>query len=446
MDNFVLYIIKANITLTVLFMVYWFLLRQETYFNFNRLFLILIPSFALILPLIEFKLPEFLSNGSFHYLNLEQFRTDTPLIINTPTTSQISLSGEQAEVPDPFIVIRIIYLTGILITSGLFVHRLIQVGKMIYKNGSEKLGNLMIISPDREISPFSFFRYVIINKRNYTIEDYRQIVMHENIHYKQRHTVDLLLFEFMRIIFWYNPLIYIIAYSLRNTHEYLADRGVLLHGFDKKIYQMLILRQSVALPHFSMANTFAFSQTKRRIIMLNRNLSSYFSKIKMLVIIPTLFILFGLFNIPTGAIDVPLITDTTLQFELPVREGRVTQKFEMGINPFTKKEVFHKGMDIAAPRGTNIYASEDGIVIMADSLKGHGNKIVLQHANGFTTHYSHLFKIIISNDNKHVKGTIIGLVGSTGLSTAPHLHFEIRKDGEAVDPTEYLDFSNYGQK
>jgi len=180
--------------------------------------------------------------------------------------------------------------------------------------------------------------------------------------------------------------------------------------------------------------------------MLNSKKSSQLSKIKTIIILPALIILFTLFNAPTGAIEVPLLVDSKIQFELPVREGNVTQKFAISINPFTKKEVFHKGMDIAAPRGTNICASEDGIVILADSLEGHGNKIVIQHTNGFTTHYSHLFKILISEEERVEKGAIIGLVGSTGLSTSPHLHFEIRQDGEAVDPAEYLDFSKYGKK
>jgi beta-lactamase regulating signal transducer with metallopeptidase domain len=427
-------------------MVYWFLLRQETYLNFNRLFLIFIPLFALILPFIEFNLPGFLSYDSFQHLALEQFRTDSPLNIITSATSQTSFAGEQAQLSNPHTIIKIIYLTGIIIASALFIHRLIQIGKMINKNGSEKLGKLMIISPYREISPFSFFRYVLINKEDYSIEDYRQILMHEKIHYKQGHTVDLLFFEFMRIIFWYNPIIYIMAYSLRNTHEFLADRGVLLHGFDKKTYQMLILKQSVALPLFSMANTFVFSQTKRRIIMLNRNISSYFSKLKIFTIFPVIFILFGFLNLPSKAIEVTLPSESELNFELPIRQGKITQKFAMGINPFKKIAVFHKGMDIAVPQGTNIYASEDGIVILSDSLKGHGNKIIIQHANGFTTHYSHLFRLLVKEDNEVKTGTIVGLAGSTGLSTGPHLHFEIRKNGEAVDPTEYLDFSTFGQK
>jgi hypothetical protein len=277
----------------------------------------------------------------------------------------------------------------------------------------------------------------------YKESDFHQIISHERIHYEQGHSWDLLFFELMRILFWVNPAIYLMTRSIRTTHEYLADRSIIKKGFNEQNYQLLILNHIRSIPCPAVTNTFNYSQAKRRILMLNSEKSSVSSRMKTIIIVPILLALIILINVPSEAIDVPVLMETEPMFELPLQAGKITQKFEMAVNPYTKKEVFHKGIDIAAKQGSEIYASEDGMVILADSLKGHGNKIILQHHNGYTTHYSHLFKILVSNQEKVKTGSIIGLVGSTGLSTAPHLHFEIRKDNKAINPADFLDLSTF---
>lgn len=120
--------------------------------------------------------------------------------------------------------------------------------------------------------------------------------------------------------------------------------------------------------------------------------------------------------------------------------GRLSSKFGNRIDPVTKRRnSFHKGIDISAPEGTPVYAAEKGTVIDAGYKKsGYGNLIVLKHGNDLATYYGHLSKILISNGDKVKKGELIGKVGSTGKSTGPHLHFEIRKGNQALNPEDFV--------
>jgi murein DD-endopeptidase MepM/ murein hydrolase activator NlpD len=98
----------------------------------------------------------------------------------------------------------------------------------------------------------------------------------------------------------------------------------------------------------------------------------------------------------------------------------------------------HKGMDIRAPKGTPIYAAADGTVIKSGSFDGWGNLVVLQHGDLYTTYYAHMNEIKIEAGKQVKKGAVIGTVGTTGRSTGDHLHYEVRKDGENVDPKDYF--------
>jgi len=116
----------------------------------------------------------------------------------------------------------------------------------------------------------------------------------------------------------------------------------------------------------------------------------------------------------------------------------VTSGFGWRTHPIYKTQEFHPGMDFAAEQGTPIYATGDGIVNQADNLaQGYGNHVVINHGFGYMTLYGHMSKIATKAGQKVVRGQLIGYVGSTGLSTAPHIHYEVIKNGEKVNPINY---------
>ncbi len=118
--------------------------------------------------------------------------------------------------------------------------------------------------------------------------------------------------------------------------------------------------------------------------------------------------------------------------------GTITSPFGYRRNPFGGGLEFHQGLDIAAPTGTTVTAASSGTVISAGWYGGYGNYILIDHGGGMATGYGHLSQIFVSAGQQVQKGQAIGAVGSTGMSTGPHLHFEVRLNGKPTDPAAYL--------
>ena len=117
---------------------------------------------------------------------------------------------------------------------------------------------------------------------------------------------------------------------------------------------------------------------------------------------------------------------------------RMASGFGTRIDPFTKVRKMHFGMDFTAPRGTPVYATGDGIVKRADaSSSGFGKHIRIDHGYGYVSLYAHLYKYNVRKNQKVKRGDLIGFVGSTGRSEAPHLHYEVHKDGERINPINF---------
>jgi murein DD-endopeptidase MepM/ murein hydrolase activator NlpD len=116
----------------------------------------------------------------------------------------------------------------------------------------------------------------------------------------------------------------------------------------------------------------------------------------------------------------------------------VTSGFGWRTHPIYKTQEFHPGMDFSAEQGTPIYASGDGVIERADNLaQGYGNHVVINHGYGYQTLYGHMSKIACVAGKKVARGQLIGYVGSTGLSTAPHLHYEVIKNNEKINPINF---------
>lgn len=107
-------------------------------------------------------------------------------------------------------------------------------------------------------------------------------------------------------------------------------------------------------------------------------------------------------------------------------------------HPIYKSPEFHPGMDFACPQGTEIYATGDGVVLSADDKShGYGLRVCIKHEYGYETWYAHMSKFAVKEGQKVKRGQLIGFVGSTGLSTAPHVHYEVHKNGERMNPLNY---------
>lgn len=122
-------------------------------------------------------------------------------------------------------------------------------------------------------------------------------------------------------------------------------------------------------------------------------------------------------------------------------QGRITGSFGERIDPFSGEGAFHRGVDISAEIGTRVVAPADGVVQYADLMNGYGRTITLDHGNGITTLYGHLSGFAVSPGEQIHRGDTLGYVGSSGRSTGPHLHYEVRIFNTPVNPHKYLLFS-----
>jgi murein DD-endopeptidase MepM/ murein hydrolase activator NlpD len=127
----------------------------------------------------------------------------------------------------------------------------------------------------------------------------------------------------------------------------------------------------------------------------------------------------------------------------PVQSLTFTSNFGVRTDPFRGGAAMHSGVDIPGPYATPIYATADGIVGRTGWVGGYGNLVEIEHGRGIETRYGHLSSIIVSPGKKVKRGDLIALMGSTGRSTGNHLHYEVRIDGRAVNPTPFLQSSDY---
>ncbi|MDH7971360.1 M23 family metallopeptidase [Sphingomonas sp. AR_OL41] len=140
-------------------------------------------------------------------------------------------------------------------------------------------------------------------------------------------------------------------------------------------------------------------------------------------------------NLEQGTIAIPSVQ--------PVERLAFTSNFGIRSDPFRGTAAFHAGVDIPGPLGTPVYATADGIVDRAERAGGYGNMVEINHGKGIQTRYGHLSKILVAPFTRVHRGQLIALMGSTGRSTGPHLHYEVRIDGAAVNPAPFLQNADY---
>lgn len=135
---------------------------------------------------------------------------------------------------------------------------------------------------------------------------------------------------------------------------------------------------------------------------------------------------------------VPVAPAVSVPSRMPLQDAALTSNFGMRTHPVLGGRRSHNGVDLAAPTGTPVYATADGYVSKAEWFSSYGNYIAIEHGADMQTRFAHLSRIAVNEGERVQKGDLIGYVGSTGRSTGPHLHYEVRVAGAAVDPTPYM--------
>jgi murein DD-endopeptidase MepM/ murein hydrolase activator NlpD len=122
----------------------------------------------------------------------------------------------------------------------------------------------------------------------------------------------------------------------------------------------------------------------------------------------------------------------------PVKKGWISSFYGKRTDPFSGKKSYHRGMDFAGKKGAEVYAVAAGVVERSKKVAGFGNVVEIRHPDGYTTLYGHNDENLVKEGDVVSKGQLIALLGNTGRSSGPHVHFEVHKDGKIVDPRRYI--------
>ncbi|MFC2132726.1 M56 family metallopeptidase, partial [Bacteroidota bacterium] len=209
-----------------------------------------------------------------------------------------------------------------------FMIQLFQLASLIRKYGITREEGLKIVFTDRSFTSFSFFNIIFINKERIDNAQIDKVLAHEIIHVKQKHSVDLIILEILTIVQWFNPLIWLYRSSLKGVHEYLADEGVVLQGYNRSNYQDLLLSQAMGIRVNEFTHSFNQSLIKKRIIMMTKLRSKTSAKYKVLAIVPVLAIILMAFS---GSKSITF-SNSDVSDESYSTEMKTGNSYEDGIN------------------------------------------------------------------------------------------------------------------
>ncbi len=279
---------------------------------------------------------------------------------------------------------------------------------------------------------------------------------HELVHIKRYDDLRLVFQNIIQIIFFFHPAIWLANHFIYIARECVCDSMAITAGkLSPQTYGFSLLAslKSPAGPHAAVLPAFTSpaAAAKRRILFIKKGYAMkrhIFYKLSLLLIAVFLLPMAGQTEqaATTPAAFFSPADNSAVEFILPLPSDsyRVTMGYGEHLHPILNKKRFHPAVDLAARLGTDVYASASGIVRKAVSRperkNGYGNYIEIEHSDGFVTVYTHLNSVDVKAGQAVKQGEVIGAVGNTGKSTGPHLHFEIWKNGEHVNPADYIAF------
>lgn len=291
MNALFIYLLKSSVCLGLLFLVYWIFLRRETFFNLNRFYLLCSGFLSLLIPVIP-----------FHGIMQERV-SSLVIFLNSvlvqPGTFQSGIHSDALVAGIP----AVIYFTGVILALAWFFARIMKLFFLVQKSKIRKEQDHILVLFDINFSPFSFFNLVFINERSVVRGNLETILVHEHVHIKQFHTLDLLLSELLIIFQWFNPFAWLISHELKTLHEYLADEGVIREGIPVPVYQQMVLNETMGIQVNNLANNFNISRLKNRFIMMTKSRSGSWSMSKALLALPVIIAAGLFFSASTGSLD-----------------------------------------------------------------------------------------------------------------------------------------------
>ena len=291
MGDLLFYLLKSGCYLIIFYLLFKLLMSGTTFFRFNRVTILAGIIGCMFLPLIEFTTQEetFLTVPlqTIQGIFVEQadgIFWDTMFWVRP----QVDETGNMQAINWCPIALGYVYLAG-----GLFVlcrillsfYRMFQ----LIRNGKRRsYGKYKLIVVSEPISSFCWGKYIVVSVSDYSQQSTDGILLHETMHLRYRHTLDLLCMQCLLILYWFNPAIWLLKRELQEVHEFEADNGVLNTGIDATRYQLLLVKKAVGTRLYSMANGFNHSKLKKRITMMLKERTNRWARLKLLFVVPVM--------------------------------------------------------------------------------------------------------------------------------------------------------------
>lgn len=326
MEAVLIYLLFVNLCFAILYLCYRLLMRSQENFSLNRWIMISILCVSMLIPLIPMPTWGEIGGQSRWFLALRERLAETRGVVS----EENSVSGAKSTVEPAFVaqmskkqkeikplteseqnteqpantlqrsesrvtilqVLFWLYIAGVVLCLGRFLFGLYEIGYLLRLSPKKRVDGMRVIVLRGQFSPYSLGRYVVLSEEDYR-DDLHEIVLHEKAHCRQGHIYDLVLVSVAEILFWFNPLLKPFRRELSELHEYQADQQVLAQGVDAADYQMLIIKKSVGTQKFRWATHLrnTYCQTKKRIVMMNREKTKSQKRWYALFLVPVVAVL-----------------------------------------------------------------------------------------------------------------------------------------------------------
>ena len=291
MGAFLFYLLKSGCCLVIFYIFFKLMMSRSTFFRFNRITLLVGLSGCTLLPLIELTTTEetFLHTPLYA---IHEILQSTEQVMSNPEEpgNEILLSEKNTEISSlnwiP-VTLGTIYGAGALLTFVWLSVSTCRLAQLIRMSEKKRYGNYILVIPRQPIASFSWGRYIVVSASDYSRQS-EEVLLHEMMHLRNHHTLDLLFMQIFLLVHWFNPVIWLLKREFQEIHEFEADNGVINTGVDATKYQLLLVKKAVGTRLYSMANGFNHSKLKKRITMMLKERTNRWARLKLLLAVPVM--------------------------------------------------------------------------------------------------------------------------------------------------------------
>jgi len=365
------YLLKTCGIVIIFYVFYLVFLKKETFFKWNRLFLI----GGLVLAVIL--------SGIIIPVYVEYTPIDTSnFVLEASENNNTNPSLGTAE------ILVLLYFSGVVCFLVHFIFQFFSLMTIIWNSKQKRIGKYIYVETKKHVLPFSFFNWIVYNPNGFNNPELEQILTHERMHADQYHSIDVLLSQLFCILLWFNPFVWLYTKTLKQNLEFLADHSAIKQSKCKTSYQYTLLKASVPTYQLVLSNNFYNSLIKKRIVMLHKSQSKKTNQLKFLLIAPVLAVFLMSFNTKTVYVEkeipvkelmvpqIPMVIENTPKFENTPNDTNINE--EKTNAPVMLKKQNIKNQDVFNDFimvGVNKKSTDAELDDIIDMLKEYGVEI-----------------------------------------------------------------------